>query len=88
MKKKKALIILPSYTTGGAEKVIWTYFKNFKDSNISLKLLVVNAKDTSGNFKKKNIIKYAGVRRNCRGRLSYRYQLAVFYCSRRHRQCL
>ena len=43
---KKALIILPSYSTGGAEKVIWSYFKNFKDPKISLKLLVVNAKDT------------------------------------------
>ena len=56
MNKKKALIILPSYSTGGAEKVIWSYFKNFKDSKISLKLLVVNAKDNCGNFKNKNII--------------------------------
>ena len=56
MNKKKALIILPSYSTGGAEKVIWSYFKNFKDSKISLKLLVVNAKDSYGNFKNKNII--------------------------------
>ena len=56
MNKKKALIILPSYSTGGAEKVIWSYFKNFKNSKISLKLLVVNAKDSCGNFKNKNII--------------------------------
>jgi glycosyltransferase involved in cell wall biosynthesis len=56
MNKKKALIILPSYSTGGAEKVIWSYFKNFKDSKISLKLLVVNAKGTCGNIKNKNII--------------------------------
>ena len=56
MNKKKALIILPSYSTGGAEKVIWSYFKNFKDSKISLKLLVVNAKDACGSFKNKNII--------------------------------
>ena len=56
MNKKKALIILPSYSTGGAEKVIWSYFKNFKDSKISLKLLIVNAKDACGSFKNKNII--------------------------------
>ena len=56
MNKKKALIILPSYSTGGAEKVIWSYFKNFKNSKISLKLLVVNAKDSYDNFKNKNII--------------------------------
>ncbi len=56
MNKKKVLIILPSYSTGGAEKVIWSYFKNFKDSKISLKLLVVNAKVTCSNSKNKNII--------------------------------
>ena len=56
MNKKKALIILPSYSIGGAEKVIWSYFKNFKDSKISLKLLVVNARDSIGNLKHKNII--------------------------------
>ena len=56
MNKKKALIILPSYSTGGAEKVIWSYFTNFKDSKISLKLLLVNAKDACGSFKNKNII--------------------------------
>ena len=56
MNKKKALIILPSYAIGGAEKVIWSYFKNFKNSNISLKLLVINAKDSYSNSKSKNII--------------------------------
>ena len=56
MNKKKALIILPSYATGGAEKVIWSYFKNFKNSKISLKLLVVNSKDSYDNFKNKKII--------------------------------
>ncbi len=56
MKQKKALIILPSYSIGGAEKVIWTYFKNFKDSKISLKLIVINAGDSLGNLKNKNII--------------------------------
>ena len=56
MNKKKALIILPSYSTGGAEKVIWSYFENFKDSKIYLKLLVINAKGKCGNSKNKNII--------------------------------
>ena len=56
MVKKKALIILPSYTIGGAEKVIWSYFKNFKNSNIYLKLLVINSKDFNADFKNKNII--------------------------------
>ena len=56
MKKKKALIILPSYSTGGAEKVIWSYFKNFKNSKISLKLLIVNSKDSYDNFISDNII--------------------------------
>ena len=56
MNKKKALIVLPSYTTGGAEKVIWSYFKNFKNSKISLKLLVVNSKDPYDNLINKNII--------------------------------
>ena len=56
MHKKKTLIILPSYSIGGAEKVIWSYFKNFKHSKISLKLLVINSKDSSGNFKNQNII--------------------------------
>ena len=56
MKKKKALIVLPSYATGGAEKVIWSYFKNFKNSKIALKLLVVNSKDSYGNLKNKNIV--------------------------------
>ena len=56
MNKKKALIILPSYSIGGAEKVIWSYFENFKDSKIFLKLLVVNARGKIGNSKNKNII--------------------------------
>ena len=58
MSKKKALIILPSYSTGGAEKVMWSYFKNFKDPKISLKLLVINAKNACGSFKNKNIINF------------------------------
>ncbi len=56
MNKKKALIILPSYAIGGAEKVIWSYFNNFKNSNISLKLLVINAKDPQSRYKNKDII--------------------------------
>ena len=56
MNKKKALIVLPSYATGGAEKVIWSYFKNFKNSKISLKLLVVNSKDSYDNPRNKNIV--------------------------------
>ena len=58
MVKKKVLIILPSNNIGGAEKVMWSYFKNFKDSNISLKLLVINAKNACGSFKNKNIINF------------------------------
>ncbi|MDA9708154.1 glycosyltransferase [Alphaproteobacteria bacterium] len=56
MNKKKALIVLPSYAIGGAEKVIWSYFKNFKNPEISLKLIVVNSKDSYDNLKNKNII--------------------------------
>ncbi len=56
MNKKKALIVLPSYATGGAEKVIWSYFKNFKNSKISLKLLVVNSKGSYDHLKNENII--------------------------------
>jgi len=56
MNKKKVLIILPAYVVGGAEKVIWSYFKNFKNSKISLKLLVVNSKNSYDDFKNKNII--------------------------------
>ena len=56
MIKKKALIILPSYSIGGAEKVIWSYFESFKNSNISLKLLVINAKDGNTTANNTNII--------------------------------
>ncbi len=56
MNKKKVLIILPTYTTGGAEKVIWSYFNNFKNSNISLKLLVVNTQGYYPDDKDKNIV--------------------------------
>ena len=56
MNKKKALIILPSYSLGGAEKVTWTYFNNFKNSNISLKLLVINSKDPQSKYESKDII--------------------------------
>lgn len=43
MKKTNVLIILPSYSIGGAEKIALTYFNNFKNSKISLKLLVINS---------------------------------------------
>ena len=56
MNNIKALIVLPSYATGGAEKVIWSYFENFKNSKISLKLLVVNSEDSHNNPKNQNII--------------------------------
>ena len=55
MNKKKLNYSALSFY-GGAEKVIWSYFENFKDSKISLKLLVVNAKGKCGNSKNKNII--------------------------------
>ena len=55
MVKKKALIILPSNTLGGAEKVIWSYFNNFKSSKISLKLLVINNKDNISKLKNRNV---------------------------------
>ena len=54
--KKKALIILPSYSVGGAEKVLLSYFKYFKSSEIKLKLLVINSKDPKSNFLNKNKI--------------------------------
>ena len=56
MKKKKVLIILPSNTVGGAEKVIWSYYNNFKSSKISLKLLIINNIDNIKKFENKNII--------------------------------
>ena len=56
MNKKKVLIVLPSYAIGGAEKVILSYFKNFNNSKISLKLLVVNSKGSCNSFKNKNIL--------------------------------
>ena len=55
MVKKKALIILPTNTLGGAEKVIWSYFNNFKSSKISLKLLIINNKDNSDKLENRNV---------------------------------
>lgn len=54
--KKKALIILPSYSVGGAEKVLLSYFKYFKSSRIELKLLVINSKNPKSNFLNKKKI--------------------------------
>ena len=54
--KKKALIILPSYSVGGAEKVLLSYFKYFKSSKIKLKILIINSKGTKSNFLNKNKI--------------------------------
>ena len=48
--EKKALIILPSYSVGGAEKVLLSYFKYFKSSKINLKLLVINSKGPNSDF--------------------------------------
>ena len=44
MKKINALLILPSNSTGGAEKVFLSYFKSFKSSKINLKLVLTNNK--------------------------------------------
>ena len=54
--KKKALIILPSYSVGGAEKVLLSYFRYFKNSKIELKLLVINSKSAKSNFLNKKKI--------------------------------
>ena len=43
MKKKKLLGILPSYSGGGAEKIMLMYFHNFQKRPFLLKLLVVNS---------------------------------------------
>ncbi|MDA9558986.1 glycosyltransferase [Alphaproteobacteria bacterium] len=56
--KKKALIILPSYSVGGAEKVLLSYFKYFKSSKIKLKILIINSKGTKSNFLNKNKIEF------------------------------
>ena len=48
MKRKDVLLILPSYSVGGAEKVMLSYFNNFKNSSINLTLVFTNNK-----FKKK-----------------------------------
>ena len=42
MNKKKLLGILPSYSAGGAEKIMLVYFHNFKKRPFLLKLVVVN----------------------------------------------
>ncbi len=44
MNKIKALIILPAYSVGGAEKVMLSYFNNFKHSKIDLSLLISDSK--------------------------------------------
>lgn len=54
--KQRVLIILPTNTVGGAEKVIWSYFNNFKNSKISIKLLIVNATNHDINLRNKDII--------------------------------
>ena len=54
--KKKALVILPSYSLGGAEKVLLSYFEYFSSSNIELKLLVINGSTANAkNFNKNKI---------------------------------
>ncbi len=56
MKNKKALVILPSYSVGGAEKVLLSYFEYFESSKIELKLLVINGKKAkSKNYDKNKI---------------------------------
>ena len=42
MKKKKLLGILPSYSAGGAEKIMITYFQNYEKRPFFLKLLILN----------------------------------------------
>ena len=42
MKKKKLLGILPSYSVGGAEKIMLLYFHNFQKRPFFFKLFVQN----------------------------------------------
>ena len=57
MKKEKLLGILPSFSSGGAEKVTLEYFNNFEKRPLILKLLVINKKGPLS-VNKKNIIKF------------------------------
>ena len=50
MKKKKILGILPSYSGGGAEKIMLTYFQNIEKRPFFYKLIVLNNR---GPLKKK-----------------------------------
>lgn len=52
--KKKALVILPSYSVGGAEKVLLSYFEYFESSSIELKLVVINARKSRPKYFHKN----------------------------------
>ena len=56
MKRKDVLLILPSYSVGGAEKVMLSYFNNFKNSSINLTLVFTNNKFKKKINNNKNII--------------------------------
>ena len=58
MNKIKALIILPAYSVGGAEKVMFSYFNNFKHSKIDLSLLISNSKRKKKISDSKNLMEF------------------------------
>ena len=58
MNKIKTLIILPAYSVGGAEKVMFSYFNNFKHSKIDLSLLISDSKRKKKISDSKNLMEF------------------------------